>query len=279
MSVLVIGGTGTTGSLVATQLREQGAEVRVATRKPDGADPTHVRFDWTDPTTYGPAVAGVDGIYLIAPIGEPDPAPVVEPFLADVLQAGAQRVVLLSSSAVEQDTPGLGALSRVVREMAPEWTVLRPSWFMQNFLREHAVADGIRDRGEIVTATGAGRVAFVDAADIAAVAVRALLDTLPHNTEHVITGPEALSYADAATVINAATGRTVRHRPVSTAEITDRLAATGIPVAFAAMLAQLDENIRHGSEDRVTTTVTDITGRPPRSFTEFVAAHRDVFTA
>lgn len=278
-TVLVIGGTGTTGGLVASQLREQAAEVRIATRRPMADDPAHVRFEWNEPATYGPAVAGVDGIYLIAPVGVTEPAPLVEPFLACALRAGVRRVVLLSSSAVEQGTSGLGALSRLVRAMVPEWTVLRPSWFMQNFLGEHPVAAGIRDRGEIVTATGTGRVPFVDATDIAAVAVRALLDVVPHNTDHVITGPEALSYADAAAGITTASGRPIRHRSVSTAEMTDRIVAAGVPAEFAAMLAGLDQDIRHGSEDRVTSTVTDITGRPARSFTEFITAHQDAFTA
>jgi uncharacterized protein YbjT (DUF2867 family) len=278
-TVLVIGGTGTTGGLVASQLREQAAEVRIATRRPMADDPAHVRFEWNEPATYGPAVAGVDGIYLIAPVGVTEPAPLVEPFLACALRAGVRRVVLLSSSAVEQGTSGLGALSRLVRAMVPEWTVLRPSWFMQNFLGQHPVAAGIRDRGEIVTATGTGRVPFVDATDIAAVAVRALLDVVPHNTDHVITGPEALSYADAAAGITTASGRPIRHRSVSTAEMTDRIVAAGVPAEFAAMLAGLDQDIRHGSEDRVTSTVTDVTGRPARSFTEFITAHQDAFTA
>jgi uncharacterized protein YbjT (DUF2867 family) len=278
-TVLVTGGTGTTGSRVAALLREQAAAVRIATRTPINGDPGQVRFDWADPATHGPALAGVDRIYLVAPIGVADPVPLTEPFLAEALRAGVRRVVLLSSSAIGEDASGLGALHHLVRVTMPEWTVLRPSWFMQNFLREHPVAAGIRDRGEIVTATGTGRVAFIDAADIAAVATQALLDAVPHNTDHVLTGPEALSYADAAAVITEATGRPVRHRPVSTAEMTGRFVAAGIPAQFAAMLAGLDEDIRHGAEDRVTSTVLDITGRPARSFAGFVSAYRDAFTA
>lgn len=278
-TVLVTGGTGTTGSKVAAMLREQAAAVRVATRTPLDGDTEQVRFDWADPATHGPALAGVDRIYLVAPIGVADPMPLVEPFLTKALHAGVRRVVLLSSSAIGDGDPGLGALHQLVRVRMPEWTVLRPSWFMQNFLREHPVADGIRLRNEIVTATGTGRVAFVDAADIAAVATQVLLDTVPHNTDHVITGPEALSYADAAVVITEATTRIVRHRPVTTTEMVDRFSTAGVPKEFAAVLAGLDENIRHGAENRVTSTVLDITGRPARSFAEFVAAHRDAFTA
>jgi uncharacterized protein YbjT (DUF2867 family) len=260
MSVLVIGGTGTTGGLLAPLL----PDARIATRKPVRDD--HVRFDWDVPATYGDALREVDRVYLIPPIGVVDPVPVVESFLAQARHV--RRVVLLSSSAVPESATGMGALPAMVRAM-PEWAVLRPSWFMQNFTGDHPIAHGVL-AGEIVTATGAGRVGFVDAADIAAVAARALLDPMPHNTDHLITGPEALSYADAAAIITEVTGRRVRHRSVSTAELTERL-ATGLPREFATVLAGLDEDIRGGAEDRVTTTVEDVTGRQARSFREFLS--------
>lgn len=249
MTVLVIGGTGTTGSRVARRL---GNEARIASRS--------TGFDWYDPKTYAPALDGTRAVYLIPPVGEIDPAPHVERFL-DV--AGGRRVVLLSSSALPRDPN-----AELVRRL-PEWAVLRPSWFMQNFTGNHAVAQGVA-AGEIVTATGDGRVAFVDADDIAAVAVKALTGT-PHNAEHVITGPEALSYAEAAAIIGTRTGTTVKHRSITTDELAQRLAAH-VPERFAVLLAGLDEAIGEGAEDRVTTTVEDVTGRKPRSFREFVAA-------
>jgi uncharacterized protein YbjT (DUF2867 family) len=277
MNVLVIGGTGTTGGRIAALLREQETAVRIATRKPVAGD--HVRFDWDEPDTYRTAVTGVDRIYLIAPGSAVEPAPLVESFLADAVHAGVRRVVLLSSSALPEDAPGIGVLPRVVRATVPEWAILRPSWFMQNFLGEHPIAHGIRTRGEIVTATGSGRVGFVDAADIAAVAVRALLDTVSHDTDHLITGPEALSYADTAAIITSVTGRPVRHRAVDTATMAEAFVGIGMPPAYAVMLAGLEEDIRRGTEDRVSTTVPDLTGHPARSFTDFVTTHRHAFTA
>jgi uncharacterized protein YbjT (DUF2867 family) len=142
---------------------------------------------------------------------------------------------------------------------------------MQNFSGDHLVAQGVRD-GEIVTATGDGRMAFVDAGDIAAVAVRALTDDVSHDTDHLITGPEALSYADAATILTRHLGRTVRHRSVPVEEAAQRIAAHGVPADFAGVLAALDADIRDGAEDRVTDTVERVTGRPARGFTAFVAA-------
>jgi uncharacterized protein YbjT (DUF2867 family) len=120
---------------------------------------------------------------------------------------------------------------------------------------------------------------MVAAIAAASVGLRAAsADARPHNTDHLITGPEALSYADAADIITDTVGRVVRHHSVSTAEMTARFADRGLPPEYAAMLAGLDEDIRHGAEDRVTSTVPDVSGRPARSFAEFVSAHRSAFT-
>jgi uncharacterized protein YbjT (DUF2867 family) len=267
--VLVTGGTGTTGSRVAAALRARDVPVRVASRRPAHGQ---VRFDWADPRTHAEALDGVRAVYLVAPVGVADPAPLVAPFLDRARERGVRRVVLLSSSAVAEGTPGLGELHRMVRAAVPEPTVLRPSWFMQNFLGDHPHARSARTDGEIVTATGSGRVAFVDAGDIAAVAAHALADEEPHVGEYVLTGPEALSYAAAAAVLTEVMRRPVRHRAVGVAELTERFVAAGYPPDFAAVLAALDAGIAGGAEDRTTSAVQDVTGRPPRSFREVAAA-------
>ncbi|MGY0501080.1 NmrA family NAD(P)-binding protein [Nocardia sp. FBN12] len=266
--VLVTGATGTTGSRVAALLSDRGATVRMATRTPNRA--AHVRFEWGETGTYGPALGGaVSAVYLIAPVGVAEPAAVVRPFLDEAVAHGVRRVVLLGSSAVPAAAEGMGALYDLVRESVPEWAVLRPSWFMQNFTGDHLVARGVR-AGEIATATGDGRVPFVDAGDIAAVAGHALLDPVPHNCEHILTGPAALSYAEAAAIVSARIGRSVVHRHLSTGELRTRIVEFGIPEEFAGMLAALDDDIRGGAEDRVTDTVEQVTGRPARAFAAFV---------
>lgn len=266
--ILVTGATGNTGTPLVTALRAAGAPVRTAARH--GAD---IRFDWADPATYAPALAGTDRVYLVAPVAVVEPESLVDPFLRAADAAGVRRVVLLSSSAIEAGEPGLGRLHELVRDRCPEWTVLRPSWFMQNLVGAHPAAEGARATGEIVTATGDGRVAFVDAADIAAVAAAALLDPVPHDTDHVITGPRALSYAEAATLLGEAIGRPVTHVSVTAGDLAARLTRAGYPTGFAAFLAALDTGIAAGSEDRVTDTVARVAGRPPRDLTEFLTAH------
>jgi uncharacterized protein YbjT (DUF2867 family) len=133
-------------------------------------------------------------------------------------------------------------------------------------LHRHARArSSIRDEGIIWTATESGRVAFVDAEDIAAVAVRALTDRQAPDTDLLLTGPEALGYDDIAAIITEVTGRPVIHRRLSYEQMRDRL-TTQVSVDFAAMLASMDRAIAEGAEDRVTDTVQRLTGRPPRTF-------------
>ena len=161
----------------------------------------------------------------------------------------------LSSSATEPGDSGLGALHQLVNDIVPEWVVLRPSWFMQNFLGDHPVAAGAVRAGQVTTATGNGRIGFVDVADIAAVATHALLQDTPVNIEYVITEPEAVSYAEVCGLVSEFTGRRpTRHVNVSPAERTQQITAAGVPADFAAILAAMDEAISHGSEDRITDT-------------------------
>ncbi|MCM2423642.1 NAD(P)H-binding protein [Streptomyces sp. RKAG293] len=272
---LVIGATGTTGSRVAARLATEGRRVRAAGRRATpvaGAVP--VRFDWDDPTSFEDALDGADRVYLIPPLGAPDPAAVMLPFLRQARTAGVHRAVLLSSSAIPAGGPAVGQVHEALPGLFSEWAVLRPSWFMQNFTGDHAHARTIRADGTIRTAAGEGRVGFVDADDIAAVAVHALTAAQAPNTDLIITGPQALSYDDIAAVLTRATGRTVTHERLTYEQMHDRLAAD-MPAGFAAMLAGMDRSIAEGAEDRTTDTVQRLTGRAPRSFRAFAERELD----
>lgn len=269
-TTLVIGATGTTGSRTVAQLTGAGHRVKAASRHATpihGAEP--VTFDWYDPATHAAALVGVDRVYLIPPLGDPDPATIMLPFLRQARSAGTHRAVLLSSSAISEGGPAVGAVHQVLPALFDQWAVLRPSWFMQNFTGTHAHALSIRENGTIWTATGSGRVGFVDAEDIASVAVHALTDEHAPDTDLVLTGPEALSYDDIAAIITEVTSRPVVHRRLSYEQMRDRLAAA-VPMRFASLLAGMDRAIAEGAEDRITDTVPRLTGRPARTFRAFL---------
>ncbi|KJJ40325.1 oxidoreductase [Bacillus subtilis] len=270
--ILITGGTGTTGGRIASRLIEIGYRVRIASRKKgELADAEYVYFDWNDTSSFSTALEQVKQIYLVAPVGVFDPAPYVLPFLKEAKRLGAERVVMLSTSVVPEDGAVFGTLHQAVLDF-PEWTVLRPSYFMQNFINvQHRMS--IQTEGRITTASGEGKLGFIDADDIAETAVRALIDDVPHQTHHILTGPEALSYAEAAEIIGATAGRRVEHVSISRSELQHRMEAAGLPADYAQFMAGLDEAIRHGAEHRVTDTVKRVTGKEPRSLTEFAAAH------
>ncbi|MGX1885491.1 ergot alkaloid biosynthesis protein [Streptomyces sp. NPDC055287] len=222
---------------------------------------------------YG-ALEGVDRVYLIPPLGSPDPAAVMLPFLQQARTAGVRRAVLLSSSAIPAGGPAVGQVHQALPALFSQWAVLRPSWFMQNFTGNHAHARTIRADGTIRTAAGEGRVGYVDADDIATVAVHSLTGPRAPNTDLLITGPQALSYGDIAAVLTQVTDRTVTHRQLAYEQMRDRLTAD-MPAEFAAMLAGMDHAIAEGAEDRTTDTVQRLTGRPPRSFRAFAEREMD----
>ncbi|NKZ00452.1 NAD(P)H-binding protein [Nocardiopsis alborubida] len=274
-TILITGGTGNTGRPLTEALRARGVHVRVASRRPG---PGGVPFDWADPTTHARALAGAEALYLVPPPMTLDPMPLAGPFLRAARAAGVRRVVLLGSLAELPGVRGVAELGETVRSF-PEWAVLRPSGFMQNFTGAHPVAVGIREHGEIRSATGEGRLGWIDAADIAAVAAEVLSAPGPVSGEHVLTGPESFGYARAAAVIAEAVGRPVRHTPAPAAELVRRNVDAGMPEPFAAALVGVDAAIAGGSEDRVTDTVRRLTGRPPRTFADFVRARSAEWSA
>ncbi|WP_229908453.1 NAD(P)H-binding protein [Comamonas sp. JC664] len=275
--ILVIGAAGNTGRHIVSRLTELGVPVRAATRQ--GTPTGHplaeaVRFDWARTDGHDAALEGVDRLYLIAPAVDADPASLMLPFIERARARGVRRAVLLSAAVVAEGTPGIGMVHQALRERMPEWTVLQPSWFMQNFVNpSHHLGAAILRDGRMVTATGQGRVGFVDAQDIAEVAVRALTDARAHDTAHVITGPQALAYDDIADILTRVSGRRVRHQAVNPEEAQRFMESSGMPAPYARFLAQLEDAIRQGVEDRVTDTVSRVTGREPRTFEAFARAH------
>ena len=254
MTVLVLGGTGTTGSRVAAGLSARGVEVRIGSRRAENP------FEWGVPQTYGPALAGVERVYVVTP-GVAFDRGELDRFVEMALAADVQRLVLLGSAGSPPGGP-------------PRSAVLRPTWFMQNFIGGHPFARLLDRFGQLRSATGAGRLAFVDADDIAAVAVEALLTNDIPDTSQAITGPAALTYREAAAILSEAAGREIPYVEQTPAEREATLLAAGYSPQAARGFARLEADIASGAvTDPVTDTVQRITGRAARSLREFAAAN------
>ncbi len=271
--VLVTGGKGKTGRRLAARLAAEGVAFRIGTRAPDGAQDR--RFDWADRSSAS-AFDGCDAVYLVAPTDRADHLAVMEPLLSEAIHRGVRRFVLLSSSLLEPGGPMMGEVHDWLSRNATDWAVLRPSWFMQNF-SEGPHATTIREEGILYTATGTGRVGFIDAGDIAEAARAILTAAIPLNADVVLTGPEALSYDAAAAILSAAIGRTFRHVSLHPDDLVRRLEGQGLSPDYARVLTGLDTDIAKGVEDRVTSGFRDVSGLPPTPFRTFVERAVDLW--
>lgn len=271
--ILVTGATGKTGHAIAARLGRASARLRLASRSPTtlpGAQWS--RLDWSDLTTFDPALADVERVYLLAPVGHNSPLDLVGPFIDKALAAGVQRFVLLSSSQLAEGGPAMGQIHAYLRAVTSQWSVLRPSWFMENFISQPHL-DTIKGEGVIYSATGTGRVPFVAVDDIAEVGARVLLQDHPPAHDLLITGPQLLSYDDIARQISKSTGKPVRHVGLSVAELAARHERFGMPANYAQTLAGLDGIIAAGGEEHLSDAVTNIAGRPGMSFANFAQQH------
>jgi uncharacterized protein YbjT (DUF2867 family) len=261
-TVLVTGGTGKTGRRVAERLAARGVGVRIGSRT---AAP---RFDWHDPGTWPAALDGVSAVYLAfyPDLGVPGAAATVGSLAEHAARAGVTRLVLLSGRGEEEAQRA----EETVRAAGVPLTVLRCSWFAQNFT-EGALAEDVGS-GDVALPVGDVGEPFVCVEDIADVAVAALLEDGHEGELYELTGPRLLTFEEAIGEVALTTGRDVHFRPVAMAGYTERLAGLGVPAADVALLEYLFGEVLDGRNASVTDGVRRALGREPRDFTAAVAS-------
>ncbi|KUH40672.1 MULTISPECIES: NAD(P)H-binding protein [Streptomyces] len=262
--ILVLGGTGKSGSRVATALRRGGLSPAVASRRGP------VRFDWADRSTWKPALDGVDAVYVVDSQG-PDAPAKVRDFAGAAARAGVRRLVLLSARIWGELGGGRLATEQAVRASGREWTILRPTWFAQDFTELESLASPLDAPGELRLPTGEGREAFVDLEDLADVAVAALTEDAHAGRTYVLSGARSLGFGEAVAEIARATGRPLRFVPVSEDAYRAEFTARGYPDAVADELPAMYRHIREERGATVTDGVREALGRAPRDFAEYVA--------
>lgn len=276
--ILVTGASGTVGRALAESLANR-ASVRLAlhdpAKAPAGSDA--VAFDFTRPTTFIPALDGVEAVFLMRP---PQIARVqaFEPFLDAMAMRGIRRVVLLSVKGAERNPllPHHAIERRLAKSGVPA-TVLRPSDFLQNFATVHAAA--IRASDEIRLPAGRGKSACVDARDVADAAADALLDMRAGNRAHTLTGPTAIGVDTVAAAISEATGRQIRYVPISLARFLAERVRAGAPTPLALVMAAIYTVQRAGLAAEVTDDLPRLLGRPGRDVATFARDYAAAWTS
>jgi uncharacterized protein YbjT (DUF2867 family) len=261
-ATLVIGGTGTSGRRVAERLTELGAEVRIGSR--GGGQ----RFDWADETTWRPALRGADAAYITyhPDIGSPAASGAVGAFARLAVDGGTRRLVLLSGRG---SAPAREA-ERALADSGAEWTVVRSSWFAQNF-DEGFLGDAVRS-GVLEFPAGAVEEPFISADDIADIAVAALTGDRHAGQVYDVTGPRLLTFGDAAAEISQAAGIAVQYVPISFDEFAAALTASGVPREAAAETVEVFRTVLDGRNAALTDDVTLALGRAPTDFADYARA-------
>jgi uncharacterized protein YbjT (DUF2867 family) len=258
-STLVLGGTGKTGRRVAERLDARRMPVRLGSRS--GEPP----FDWEKPETWAPALQGVSSVYVsyYPDLAVPGAVDVVGGFANLAVDKGVPRLVLLAGRGeVEAELA-----EQAVRDSGADLTVVRATWFMQNFSEDYMIEHILA--GAIALPAGDTPEPFVDADDIADVAVAALTDDKHIGELYELTGPRLLTFADAAAEISSAIGRDIPYVPVSLEEHAAVAAEQGVPAEVIELLTYLFSEVLDGRNAHVTDGVQRALGREPRDFRDF----------
>lgn len=258
---LVLGGTGKTGRRVAAQLQARGLPVRIGSRS--GAP----RFDWLDRSTWDAALSGAGAAYIAyhPDLAAPGAVEVISELVERARRQGLRKLVLLSGRGEEEAEH----CERVVQSSGLAWTVLRCSWFNQNF--SESFLGEMLQSGTLALPLGAVREPFVDADDIADVAVAALTDDRHAGRLYELTGPELLTFAEATARVARAARREIQYVQLTHGDFLGGLRAAGLPDEMVALCDYLFATVLDGRNESVCDGVERALGRPPRGFDEYVA--------
>jgi uncharacterized protein YbjT (DUF2867 family) len=258
-NILVLGGTGKTGRRVAERLARRGVNTRVGSRA--GEPP----FDWEERSTWGPVLDGVTSAYVsyYPDLAIPGAVDKVGAFAELAAASGVPRLVLLAGRGEEEAEHA----EEAVRASGAELTVLRSTWFAQNFSEDYML--DLVLAGEVALPAGETPEPFVDADDIADVAVAALTEDGHVGELYELTGPRPLTFAEAVAEIGQAAGREVSYVPVSQDEFAAAAAAQGVPPEFIELLGYLFSEVLDGRNSHIADGVERALGRKPRDFSEY----------
>ena len=258
--VLVLGGTGKVGRRIVARLTARQVPVRIGARSAAPA------FDWNAPATWRGVLNGVQNVFIsYAPdLAVPGASQAVAEFTAQAAAQGVARVVLLSG----RGEPEAEAAERLVQDGPLPWTILRCSWFAQNF-SEDFLLDPIL-AGEVALPVDGATEPFLDCDDIAEVATEALLDDRHAGQVYELTGPRLLTFGDAIGEIARAAERPIRFTTIPPEEFAAGLAAAGLSRDEVSLVSYLFATVLDGRNSSVRNGVERALGRPPRDFADYI---------
>jgi uncharacterized protein YbjT (DUF2867 family) len=257
---LVLGGTGKTGRRVAEKLTALDIPVRIGSRSGTPA------FDWDDKSTWEPVLKNVGAVYIVfyPDLAVPGAPAAIRSFSDLAVKSGVHRLVLLSGRGEEEAQH----CEEIVTNSGTDWTILRTSWFSQNF-SEGFFRDLVLS-GEVALPAGPVLEPFIDVEDIADVAVAALTKDGHAGQLYELTGPRLLTFTEAVEEIASATGRKVQYTQIPNEVFEAALTEQGVPADAVALISYLFTTVLDGRNSYLADGVQRALGRQPRDFTEYV---------
>lgn len=275
--ILLTGTSGTIGRATLKVLQAGGASFKVATRlasNPATKGVQTVRLDWDDLDTYLPAMQGVQKMFLLTPNSDRQVGYVLQA-VAAAKRVGIKHIVRLSVLGADAD-PGviLGrqhfAAEREIKASGIAWTMLRPTFFMDNMINYYGV-DPARD-SQIYLPNGEGKAAWIDSADIGEVAAKILTGSGYEGKAFELTGPELLATADALAILGKTFGHTYTYVDVPEHAARQSMEGMGMPLWLVDGFLELNTLVRQGYSASLTQGVQEVLGRNPRSLQEWASA-------
>jgi uncharacterized protein YbjT (DUF2867 family) len=256
---LVTGGTGKIGRRVVQRLEARGVPVRVGSRF---ATP---RFNWEDPETWPGVLYDAESVFVsyYPDLAIPGAMAAVRSFADLAVLSGVRRLVLVSGRGEKEAQRA----ERVIRSTGAEWTIVRCAWFSQNFSENYLLEPLLA--GEVALPAGGVPEPFVDADDIADVAVAALTEKRHAGELYELTGPRLLTFAEAVAEIAEAAGREIRYVPVSVDEYAAEVDRAGVPAVYVSLLTYIFSEVLDGRNAHLTDGVQRALGREPRDFRDY----------
>ncbi len=256
---LVLGGTGKTGRRIAAGLDARGVPIRIGSRS---ATPS---FDWNNDANWDDCLAGVEAAYInYSPdLAVPGATDAIQAFVDRAKRHGVRRLVILSGRGEAEAQ----ACERIVQESGLEWTIVRASWFHQNF-SEGAFIDMVLS-GQITLPAGDVLEPFVDVDDIAEVAIAALSESGHAGEVYEVTGPRLMTFSDVASDLSKATGREIAYIQIPHEAWVDGVRESGAPNQVVWMMDYLFATVLDGRNAYLTDGIQRALGRPPKDFADY----------
>lgn len=282
MSVLVIGATGNIGSEVVQQMVAAKMPVVAAVRniekakKKLGDKPRYVSFDYEQPNTFVPAMEGISHLFLIAPPNHKNAHIPVTQLIASAEIQEIEHMTLLSGRTTG-DVPGsaLNQIEALIRNCERSYSIVRPSWFMQNF---HSwLGRTIINEDRLYLPAGDAKLSFVDVRDIGAVVVKTLTESGHSEQTYELTGHEILDHHKVASKISKAVGREITYQPMEKKAFIQLMQKKGWTEAAATFTAYLFDLVKTGKEAQISPDVERILERKPIIFDQYAADYADAW--